>query len=352
MEISAFDFDLPAERIALRPARPRDAARLLVVRPGAPLADHVLRDLPDLLAPGDLLVVNDSRVRRAQLRGLREARGGTARIDLTLHRQSGPQLWQALARPAKRLRVGDVVRFAEGLEAEVVARGEGGEVVLRFDRAGAELADALERVGEMPLPPYIARRRAADAQDTEDYQTVFARHQGSVAAPTAGLHFTPRLLDALAARGIQLARVTLHVGPGTFLPVTAARVEEHRIHAEWGEVGAEAAAAISAAHRSGRRVVAVGTTALRLIETAAAQTGAVAPFRGETALFITPGHRFRAADALLTNFHLPRSSLFMLVCAFSGIETMRAAYAHATATGYRFYSYGDASLLFPQRERG
>jgi len=360
MRTDLFDFTLPEDRIALRPASPRDAARLLVVRPGEPprLDDRIMRDLPDLLRPGDALVVNDTKVIPAQLFGRRLPRGeggetGPA-IAATLTRRLDGSRWTALVRPAKRLATGDVVRFgAEGkvcfldqLDATVEAKGEGGEVTFAFAFHGAVLDAALAERGDMPLPPYIAGRRPADDADRADYQTMFARDEGSVAAPTAGLHFTDELVAALRARGIALHKVTLHVGPGTFLPVKAEDTSGHRMHAEWGTVGAETAAALNATHAAGGRIVAVGSTSLRLIESAAAADGAIAAYSGETALFITPGYRFRAVDLMLTNFHLPRSTLFMLVAAFSGLGAMRQAYAHAIAGGYRFYSYGDACLLF------
>ncbi len=360
MRTDLFDFILPQDRIALRPAAPRDAARLLVVRSGEPpaLEDRIMRDLPDLLRPGDALVVNDTKVIPAQLFGRRLPRGeggetGPA-IAATLTRRLDGSRWTALVRPAKRLAVGDVVRFgAEGkvcfldqLDATVEAKGEGGEVTLAFAFHGAVLDAALAERGDMPLPPYIAGRRPADEADRADYQTMFAREEGSVAAPTAGLHFTNELVAALRARGIALHKVTLHVGPGTFLPVKADDTAGHRMHAEWGSVTAETAAALNAARAAGGRIVAVGSTALRLIESAAVADGTIAAFSGETALFITPGYRFRAVDLMLTNFHLPRSTLFMLVAAFCGLDTMRRAYAHAIGAGYRFYSYGDACLLF------
>ena len=364
MRVDLFDFELPDDRIALRPTVPRDAARLLVVRPDAasPLADRIVRDLPELLAPGDVLVLNDTRVIPARLHGLRVRGEAAARIEILLHRREGPDRWRAFARPAKRLAVGDRIRFGEAsegmvcelvrLDAEVEERGEGGEVLLRFAFAGAFLDEAVERLGEMPLPPYIAGRRAADERDRADYQTLYAREEGAVAAPTAGLHFTDDLFARLDGRGIGRAFVTLHVGPGTFLPVKAEDTAEHRMHAELGTISPETAAALNEAKARGGRIVAVGTTALRLLESAARDDGTIAPFAGETGIFITPGHRFRAADALVTNFHLPRSTLFMLVAAFSGLETMRTAYAHAIAAGYRFYSYGDASLLFRTPEPG
>jgi S-adenosylmethionine:tRNA ribosyltransferase-isomerase len=362
MRTDLFDFDLPPDRIALRPASPRDAARLLVVRPGAAaeLEDHIVRELPDLLRAGDQLVVNDTKVIAAQLRGRRIGRGPDARIDTTLIKRIDGAHWQALVRPARKLEPGDVVRFGEEggvcflgeLDATVEAKGEAGEVTLGFAFDGPVLDAAIAARGEVPLPPYIAGRRAADDRDRADYQTVFARAEGAVAAPTAGLHFTEGLTAALAARGIDVHRVTLHVGAGTFLPVKAEDIAKHKMHAEWGEVSAQTAAALNAARAAGGRIVAVGTTSLRLLESAVRQDlgiapFAIAPFSGETAIFITPGYRFRAVDVLLTNFHLPRSTLFMLVAAFCGIDVMKRAYAHAIAANYRFYSYGDASLLFP-----
>jgi len=339
VKVADFDFDLPPAFIAQRPAAPRDAARLLAV--GDDLRDLAVRDLPALLDPGDLLVFNDTRVIPARLEGRR----GQARIEATLIRRLADDTWNALARPARRLRVGDAVTFAGGLAARVAARGEGGQVTLAFDRAGAALMAALEAVGAMPLPPYIKRDGPADERDRADYQTLFARRDGAVAAPTAALHFTPRLMDALAERGVGAAFLTLHVGAGTFLPVKVEDVADHVMHAEWGEVTAEAAAAVNAARAAGGRVVAVGTTSLRLLETAAGADGTLRPFVGDTDLFISPGYRFKTADLMLTNFHLPKSTLFMLVCAFAGTARMKAAYAHAKAAGYRFYSYGDACLL-------
>jgi S-adenosylmethionine:tRNA ribosyltransferase-isomerase len=382
MRTDAFDFDLPPDRIALRPASPRDAARLLVVRPSAAIEfeDRVVRDLPDLLQPGDQLVVNNTKVIPAQLCGrrLRAPEGPAAepRIEATLIKRLDGARWQALAKPARKLKVGDVVRFGkEGkacflgeLDATVEAKGDTGEVTLGFAFAGPVLDQAIAERGAMPLPPYIAARRAADERDRADYQTLFARQEGAVAAPTAGLHFTEALTARLAERGIGLHTVTLHVGAGTFLPVRADDTAGHRMHAEWGEVTEPVAAALNATRgnriqrgasapspatgggKSGQgRIVAVGTTSLRLIESAAGEDGTIAPFAGETSLFITPGYRFRAVDLLLTNFHLPRSTLFMLVAAFSGLEAMKRAYAHAIAENYRFYSYGDACLLFPDR---
>jgi len=342
MKVDDFAFDLPLELIAVRPVRPRDAARLLVVRPDR-LEDRTVRDLPALLAPGDLLVLNDTKVIPARLRGRR----GTAKVEVTLLEPAAGAAWRALAKPARKLGPGDRIDFAPDFSAQVVARGEGGEVTLDFDRAGVALMAALDRWGETPLPPYIHRPGGADAEDRTDYQTIFARKRGAVAAPTAGLHFTPALFAALNALRIRLEMVTLHVGAGTFLPVTAEDTSEHRMHAERGVITAHAAHAINAARAKGRRVVAVGTTALRLLESAADESGKVAPFTGATDIFITPGYRFRAVDLLMSNFHLPRSTLFMLVAAFAGLARMHSAYAHAIAEGYRFYSYGDASLLFP-----
>jgi S-adenosylmethionine:tRNA ribosyltransferase-isomerase len=360
MRTDLFDFALPEDRIALRPASPRDSARLLVVRPGDPhpLEDRLVRDLPDLLRPGDALVVNDTKVLPARLHGRRLPRAESGAhqppIEATLIRRLDGSRWNALVRPAKRLAVGDVVRFgAEGrvcflgqLDATVEAKGPGGEVTLAFAFHGAVLDQALEERGDMPLPPYIAGRRAVDEADRADYQTIFAREQGSVAAPTAGLHFTDALVATLREHGIALHKVTLHVGAGTFLPVKAEDTAGHHMHAEWGSVRAETAAALNTARRAGGRIVAVGSTSLRLLESAAAMDGTIGEFSGETALFITPGYRFRAVDAMLTNFHLPRSTLFMLVAAFCGLQTMQRAYAHAVEAGYRFYSYGDACLLF------
>jgi S-adenosylmethionine:tRNA ribosyltransferase-isomerase len=348
MRVDDFDFHLPEERIALRPARPRDAARLLVVRPGAGLDDRIVRDLPDLLRPGDLMIFNDTRTIPAAMKAWRAPRRADSppvACDINLHKREGPDSWRAFARPGKRLALGDRLDFADALSAEIVEKGEGGEVLLRFSAAGPALDQAVARAGVMPLPPYIARKRGIDAADAADYQTVYAARDGSVATPTAGLHFTDALLARLDARGVERAFVTLHVGAGTFLPVKAERLEDHRMHAEWCEVSRETADRLNAAKAEGRRIVAVGTTALRTLESVADPEGRFAPFLGETDIFITPGYRFRAADLLMTNFHLPKSTLMMLVSAFSGVETMRAAYAHAITAGYRFYSYGDASLL-------
>jgi S-adenosylmethionine:tRNA ribosyltransferase-isomerase len=354
MRTDLFDFPLPPERIALRPARPRDAARLLVVRPDATLEDRVVRDLPDLLRPGDQLVVNDTRVIPASLHGRRIGRGPETPIEANLVKRLDGSRWLAFVKPGKRLVVGDRVRFGdEGkvcflgqLDARVEAKGEGGAVTLAFAFHGPVLDQAIAERGDMPLPPYIASRRPADDEDRADYQTLFAHDEGSVAAPTAGLHFTDGLVARLKARGIGLHTVTLHVGAGTFLPVKVDDTAEHKMHAEYGVVNEATAAALNHARRAGGRIVAVGSTSLRLLESAADESGTIHAFTGETAIFITPGYAFRAADAMLTNFHLPRSTLFMLVAAFSGLDTMKAAYAYAIAQNYRFYSYGDACLLF------
>jgi S-adenosylmethionine:tRNA ribosyltransferase-isomerase len=353
MRTDLFDFPLPPERIALRPARPRDVARLLVVRPGGVLEDRVVRELPELLREGDQIVVNDTRVIPASLSGRRIGRGPETAIEATLIKRLDGSRWTAFAKPGKRLQIGDVVRFGEEgkvcflgqLDATVEAKGEGGEITLSFAFHGPMLDQAIAERGDMPLPPYIASKRAADDEDRSDYQTRFAREEGSVAAPTASLHFTDDLVARLKARGIGLHTVTLHVGAGTFLPVKADDTADHKMHAEFGVVTEETAAALNAARRAGGRIVAVGSTSLRLLESAATEDRIIKPFTGETAIFITPGYKFRAADAMLTNFHLPRSTLFMLVSAFSGLDTMQAAYAHAIASGYRFYSYGDACLL-------
>jgi S-adenosylmethionine:tRNA ribosyltransferase-isomerase len=361
MRTDLFDFDLPAGRIALRPANPRDSARLLVVRPGETpdLDDRGVGDLPALLRAGDAVVVNDSKVIPGRLTGRRIGRGTTEpAIEATLHKRVDGSHWRAFVRPAKKLEVGDTVRFgAEGrvcflgeLDAQVSQKHEGGEITLSFSFHGPVLDQAIDERGMMPLPPYIASRRAPDEQDRIDYQTYFAAAEGSVAAPTAGLHFTDQLLAQLKGRGVSLHKVTLHVGAGTFLPVKTDDTASHAMHAEFGTVTAEVADALNAVRAAGGRIVAVGSTALRLLESAAGEDGKLAAFSGETAIFITPGYRFRAADLMLTNFHLPRSTLFMLVAAFSGLDQMKRAYAHAIASGYRFYSYGDACLLYPARQ--
>ena len=338
-----FDFELPDDRIALRPVSPRDAARMLVVGPDG-LDDGTVAELPDRLTRRDVVVFNDTRVIPGRLVGRR----GDARVEATLHKRVDDATWQAFARPARKCRPGDMLDFS-GLTATVIERGEGGEVLLRFDVGADGVVGALDGHGAMPLPPYIAARRPVDAQDRRDYQTVYAATDGAVAAPTAGLHFTDRLLAAIDAAGATRVTVTLHVGAGTFLPVKAADTDDHRMYSEWGEVTPAAAQTINAARAHGGRLVAVGTTAMRLLESAADPSGRIRPFQGDTDIFITPGYRFKAVDVLMTNFHLPRSTLFMLVSAFSGLERMKAAYAHAIAAGYRVYSYGDACLLFPDR---
>lgn len=341
MNVDLFDFALPPERIALHPAAPRDAARMLVLDGEATL-DRSVGDLPQALRAGDCLVFNDTRVIPAQLEGRR----GEARIAATLHKREGPRRWRAFVKGAKRLRDGDRIDFGAGVEATSKARGEDGSWLLDF--AGDEPVELLlERAGRMPLPPYIAAKRGIEARDAEDYQTMFAADPGAVAAPTAALHFTPRLLAALTAAGIGHETLTLHVGAGTFLPVKVEDTVDHQMHAEWGRIDAAVADRLNAVRAKGGRVIAVGTTSLRLLESATGEDGVIAPFAGDTAIFITPGYRFRAIDGLMTNFHLPRSTLFMLVSALMGRERMQAAYAHAIAQDYRFYSYGDASLLIP-----
>jgi S-adenosylmethionine:tRNA ribosyltransferase-isomerase len=342
LRVSDFDFDLPPERIALRPATPRDSARLLVVRSNG-LEDRSVSELPRLLRPGDVLVFNDTKVIPAQLFG----RKGEARIGVTLHKREGPREWWGFVRNARRVRPGDRVSFGAALSGVAAEKVEDGAVLWRFECEGP-LESALAEAGVMPLPPYIAGKRAADAQDASDYQTVYAKTPGAVAAPTAGLHFTPALFEALDAAGVARETLTLHVGAGTFLPVKVEDTEQHRMHAEWGVIDAAAAARLNRAREAGGRIIPVGTTSLRLLESAAEPDGTLRAFEGDTAIFITPGYRFRAADGLLTNFHLPRSTLFMLVSALMGLDTMKAAYAHAIAAGYRFYSYGDASLLLPE----
>ncbi|WP_088307963.1 tRNA preQ1(34) S-adenosylmethionine ribosyltransferase-isomerase QueA [Novosphingobium sp. B 225] len=347
MRVDLFDFHLPPENIALRPARPRDAARMLVVscdklRMSEPLADRTVRDLPQLLRRGDVLVFNDTRVIPAQLEGRR----GEARIGATLHKRIDLRRWQAFVRNAKRLRAGDVIHFPADVRATAELRHDDGSWTLAF--AGEEPVEVLlERAGQMPLPPYIAGKRATDAEDKRDYQTMFAAQDGAVAAPTAALHFTPELMAALAAAGIGHETLTLHVGAGTFLPVKAEDTADHKMHAEWGTIAPEVAARLNAVRAGGGRIIAVGTTSLRLLESAATEDGTIQPFSGDTAIFITPGYRFKGIDGLMTNFHLPKSTLFMLVSALMGLETMQAAYAHAIGAGYRFYSYGDSSLLLP-----
>jgi len=357
MRTDLFDFELPPERIALRPVSPRDAARLLVVRPDGRLDDSIVRDLPDLLSAGDTLVVNDTKVISARLSGRRMGRDTEPKIEATLIERLDGSRWRAFVRPAKKLAKGDVVRFGEEgkvcflgqLDASVEDKGEGGEVTLSFAFHGPVLDQAIEERGDMPLPPYIASRRKPDDRDRADYQTLFARDEGSVAAPTAGLHFTDELLEKLEAKGIGLHKLTLHVGAGTFLPVHAEDTAGHRMQAEHAVLSSETAEALNAVKARGDRIVAVGSTALRTLESATGDDGRIHPYAADTTLFITPGYRFKAVDMMMTNFHLPRSTLFMLVSAFCGLDVMTRAYAHAIATGYRFYSYGDACLLFRSR---
>src|SRR5687768_16597968 len=341
MRVDLFDFDLPPDRIALRPARPRDAARMLLVD-GDDLSDRQMLDLPEILRPGDVLVFNDTRVIPAQLEGRR----GEASIGATLHKREGLRSWWAFVRNARRVRDGDLIDFGDGVKASAVARDDVGAILLHFH--GEEPIELLlDRAGQMPLPPYIASKRRTDEADRDDYQTMFAREAGAVAEPTAALHFTDRLIEALDRRGVKRETLTLHVGAGTFLPVKVEDTADHRMHSEWGCIDQAAADRLNAARQSGGRLIAVGTTSLRLLESAADEDGWIQPFAGDTAIFITPGYRFRAVDGLMTNFHLPKSTLFMLVSALMGLERMQAAYAHAIANEYRFYSYGDASLLIP-----
>lgn len=340
--LSDFDFDLPESSIAAHPVTPRDHARLLHVA-GGTIADRHVYDLPDLLRQGDILVMNNTKVVPARLFGLR----GEVRIEVLLNKAeaNNPLCWSALARPGKRLKIGQTILFAEGFSAEVLEKREGGEILIRFETGSHTLFDALHSHGHIPLPPYIKRPEGDTEEDRQRYQTIYAKHEGAVAAPTAGLHFTPDLFAKMESRGIERREVTLHVGAGTFLPVKTDRVAEHKMHAEWGEISAETASFLTEAKRQGRRIIAVGTTSLRLLESATTPDGVINPFAGETDIFITPGYRFRAVDAMITNFHLPKSTLFMLVSALAGMDTMRKAYTHAIETGYRFYSYGDASLL-------
>jgi len=342
VRVDLFDFDLPTDRIALRPARPRDSARLLLVE-GRDISDRQVLELPQLLRGGDTLVFNDTKVIPAQLEGRR----GEAGIGATLHKREGPREWQAFLRNAKRARAGDTIDFGSGVHASVVDKAEDGSALLHFH--GEEPVELLlERAGRMPLPPYIASKRPADAEDRADYQTMFAREEGAVAAPTAALHFTPRLLEALNERGVRRETLTLHVGAGTFLPVKAEDTTGHKMHAEWGRIDQATANRLNEVRASGGRLIAVGTTSLRLLESAAGDDGVIRPFEGDTAIFITPGYRFTAIDGLITNFHLPRSTLFMLVSALMSLDVMKSAYEHAIEAGYRFYSYGDASLLLPR----
>lgn len=355
MRVDHFDFELPEARIALRPARPRDSARLLHAPAAGALQDRIVREAPLLFRAGDVLVFNDTRVIPARLNGVRVRAESSVAVEATLIERVSPSRWTALAKPGKRLREGDRIRFGTlddracllgALDASVVAKGEDGAVTLAFDLAGSGLDAAIAAAGAMPLPPYIAGKRAPDEEDMSDYQTVYAARDGAVASPTAGLHFTPQLLARLDEVGVERAHVTLHVGAGTFLPVKADDTSQHKMHAEWREISPQTADVINCAKAEGRRVIAIGTTALRTLESSADENGAVRAQAGPTDIFITPGYRFRVVDGLWTNFHLPRSTLFMLVCAFAGLERMRAAYAHAIAQGYRFYSYGDASLLW------
>ena len=341
-DLGHYDFDLPRERVAERPITPRDHARLLVV--GGSKRDCTMMDLPDLLEPGDLLVFNDTRVMPTRLFGQRK----TGKVEVTLHKALAPDRWLAFARPARKLKTGDRLDFAEGLSATITEKREGGEICLQLSHGGTALMAILERIGRLPLPPYLRRTQGSDAHDREDYQTIFAKIPGAVAAPTAGLHYTERLLAALAARGIHKTTLTLHVGAGTFLPVTTNNLAEHQIHSEWGTLSQAAIDAIAETRARGGRIIPVGTTSLRLLESAAAPDGSLRPYTGETSLFIKPGYKFRVADLLLTNFHLPRSTLFVLVCAFAGRARMGDAYAHAIAEKYRFFSYGDCSLLMPE----
>lgn len=353
MRVDLFDFDLPEDRIALRPAQPRDASRMLRVPAVGPFEDLAVRDLPSLLRPGDAVVFNDTKVIPAQLEGLRIRDGNTASFGATLHMRKAPDRWMAFIRGAKKLKPGDRVRFGTlntscltgALDATIVSVGEGGEAEIAFDVSGPVLDEAIASVGHIPLPPYIASKRADDERDRQDYQTVFAREEGAVAAPTAGLHFTPELIAAVDAAGAERLHVTLHVGAGTFLPVKADTTDEHRMHSEIGHVSNAVADRLNALKSAGGRIICVGTTSLRLIESAASDEGMISPWSGPTDIFITPGYRFRAVDCLMTNFHLPRSTLFMLVSAFCGLDRMQAAYRHAIDNGYRFYSYGDASFL-------
>ncbi len=352
MRVDLFDFHLPLDRIALRPIVPRDAARMLVVHPEPKVRfeDRSICDLPEFFRPGDVLVVNDTRVIPARLEGYRVRGDARAKIEVLLHKQQSPTHWLAFVKGAKKLKIGDKILLTQDetptFEVEVLDKHAEGEVLLGFSESGETLDQTIERFGQTPLPPYIAGKRAADVQDVQDYQSLFARRRGAVAAPTASLHFTPELVAAIRARSVDIVHVTLHVGAGTFLPVKVADTNAHRMHSEWGEVDAATAARLTAARSAGGRIIAVGTTSLRLLESAARGDGTIDAFSGETAIFITPGYRFKAVDLLLTNFHLPRSTLFMLVAAFSGLDTMRSAYRHAIDSKYRFYSYGDACLLY------
>ena len=354
MRVSEFDFELPEDLIALHPAEPRDSARMLLVRPGEALEDRHIPDLLEILQPGDVLVVNDTRVLPAELRGTRVRGEARAGVSFNLHKRVDAYTWRAFARPAKKLALLDELELGNGqadaLKARVAGKGDTGEVTLEFELGGAELDEAIKSHGAMPLPPYIGAKRGVEERDKVDYQTVYAAEDGAVAAPTAGLHFTEKLLHQLTERGVTMERVTLHVGAGTFLPMKVDDTEDHVMHSEWGEIDQATVERINAKRAAGGRVVAVGTTSLRLLETASRATKTLQPFVGDTDIFITPGFRFRTVDVLMTNFHLPKSTLFMLVSAFAGLDTMKAAYAHAIADRYRFYSYGDSSLLFRKGE--
>ena len=354
MRLSAFDFNLPEENIALRPARPRDSARLLQVSERGQFSDHIVKDLPSLLREGDVLVLNETKVLRAALTGIRPARehggGGDVKLDVNLHTQVSNKEWRAFMRPAKRLRDGDVVHFSRDLSAVIFDKQNGGDVGLRFNQFGVSLSAAIEATGQPPLPPYIARKRATDGQDISDYQTIYAGNEvGSVAAPTAGLHFTPDVFDALGARGVQVERLTLHVGAGTFLPVKTDNIKDHHMHSEWYSISDNTASRINEAKKQRRRIIAVGTTALRALESSAMDSQ-IETLVHDTQIFITPGSDFQIVDGLMTNFHLPKSTLFMLVSALAGLERMQSAYTHAIEKGYRFYSYGDSSLLWAAKE--
>ncbi len=341
MKVDLFDFNLPKELIALRPATKRDGARLLVVKDQS-LQDNQVLDLTDYLTAGDVMIFNDTRVIPARLKGMRR----TAKMEITLHMNMQDGIWKAFAKPAKKLKQNDVINFNGGLEATVLDKGEAGEVTLGFNHSGDQLRKALNEAGIMPLPPYIASQRAVDARDDQDYQTIYSKHDGAVAAPTAGLHFSEQLLKSIDDIGVKRAFVTLHVGAGTFLPVKVDDTDQHKMHSEWGEVSAEIAELVNQTHKKGHKVISVGTTSLRLLESATDENGNISAFKGSTDIFITPGYKFRCVDMLMTNFHLPKSTLFMLVSAFAGFENMKAAYQHAINKNYRFYSYGDSSLLY------
>ncbi|MEO9874013.1 MAG: tRNA preQ1(34) S-adenosylmethionine ribosyltransferase-isomerase QueA [Anderseniella sp.] len=348
MKVDLFDFELPPDLIALRPVSPRDAARQLIVHPDGHVSDNLVSNFAEHLKPGDVLVFNDTRVIPARLNGVRTGRGDSEpAIEVTLHQRVADATWLAFAKPGRKLNAGDHIRFSDGLVAQVQAKNEGGEIELGFSLSGADLDDAIAAHGIMPLPPYIASKRPTDERDADDYQTMFAARDGAVAAPTASLHFTDSLMKRITERGVAHEFVTLHVGAGTFLPVKVDETAEHKMHSEWGEVDPGVADRLAAARAAGGRVIAIGTTALRLLESAVGKDGRLQGWSGATDIFITPGYRFAAVDGLMTNFHLPRSTLFMLVSAFCGLDTMQAAYAHAIANGYRFYSYGDSSLLWP-----